>query len=370
MSIHIQEDQKPIIAVLTIPDINQNFRGNRNNFHDIVKTGRELNYPIYVVTTKDLKLSAQRVLGYTYYPEKSLWTREWFPLPDIIYNRIPLREDEKKPVTLRKINECLNHPTIEIYNPFFFNKWNLIRWLQKSPKTKIFVPVTKRLANYNVLEKMLGTYHYLYLKPESGKAGKGIMVLKYVAGQSRPFRLIVQTSGHNHVYKATRLTTLWSRIQQQIGQTDYIIQEGISLTKYQNRLFDLRILAQKTGRGHWAITGIGARLAGADRITTHVPQGGRIEDPDKLLRSLFSPEQAQQILSQIGTNSLIIAKQIEKASGQKLGEMSMDLGLDENGKVWFFEANARPMKFDEPHIRKKSLERIFQYSDYLYQQHK
>lgn len=53
-----------------------------------------------------------------------------------------------------------------------------------------------------------------------------------------------------------------------------------------------------------------------------------------------------------------------------LGEMSMDLGVDEEGGLWFFEANSRPMKFDEPAIRKLSLERIFQYSHHLARQGK
>jgi hypothetical protein len=61
----------------------------------------------------------------------------------------------------------------------------------------------------------------------------------------------------------------------------------------------------------------------------------------------------------------MIARQIEKAAGQTLGEMSMDLGVDRDGALWFFEANSKPMKFDEPHIRKKSLEQIIHYCMYL-----
>jgi hypothetical protein len=45
--------------------------------------------------------------------------------------------------------------------------------------------------------------------------------------------------------------------------------------------------------------------------------------------------------------------------------MSMDLGVDQEGGIWFFEANAKPMKFDEPDIRKRSLDRIFQYGKYV-----
>ncbi|MNO08507.1 hypothetical protein D3C81_2311920 [compost metagenome] len=50
--------------------------------------------------------------------------------------------------------------------------------------------------------------------------------------------------------------------------------------------------------------------------------------------------------------------------------MYMHLGVDEEGGLWFFEANSRPMKFDEPAIRKLSLERIFQYCQHLARQNK
>lgn len=113
------------------------------------------------------------------------------------------------------------------------------------------------------------------------------------------------------------------------------------------------------------MTGIGARLAGARSITTHVPRGGSIEEPSSMLESTFGTERAASILKSVPTTALLIARQIERASDTMLGEMSMDLGVDENGGLWFFEANSRPMKFDEPAIRKLSLERIFHYGQHL-----
>jgi hypothetical protein len=158
---------------------------------------------------------------------------------------------------------------------------------------------------------------------------------------------------------------LWARIQKQSGGDAYIAQQGIQLASFHDRRFDLRALVQKNRRGIWEVTGIGARIAGASSITTHVPRGGRIDDPEKLLTYSFNAERAHMLLQKTKTTALLIARQIERASGQRLGEMSMDLGIDSNGNLWFFEANSKPMKFDEPHIRQKSLERIFQYSTFL-----
>lgn len=365
------DDNKPVVAVLTVGDEWKQFRGNRSNFRDIMKTGRELNYPVYVVTTKDLKLSSPRIQGYIFDPVNKVWHRQWCPLPDVIYNRIPLREDEQKRTALRKIDECLNHHSIHIYNPFFFNKWRLFDWLKRSHSTKQFVADTKKMLNARSLSTMLQTYKGLYLKPESGNAGKGIMLLELDESSPLPYRLTIQGRiKKNLVYKTAKLPALWKKIKKETGKSAYIMQERITLSSYRNRNFDLRVLVQKTGKGSWMVTGVGARLAGLKRITTHVPQGGSVEDPEKLLLPTFGQEMTTNLLNRLKANALLIAKQVEKGAGYNLGEMSMDLGIDTGGRIWFFEANAKPMKFDEPHIRKKSLERIFQYSHFLSQQPK
>ncbi|WP_110933496.1 YheC/YheD family endospore coat-associated protein [Paenibacillus bouchesdurhonensis] len=368
---HLLTDRKPVVAVLTVGDHECLFRGNKANFKDILNTGNDLDFPVYVVTTKDLKLSAKRVQGYHYDPDDKIWSKQWFPLPDVIYNRIPQREDERKRNVRQKIKEIIQHKTIHIYNPYFFNKRKLFEWLKKNRSTRALVPDTKRLLGPRSLASMLKTYERLYLKPESGKAGKGIMLLQYEAEHIKPYRLTIQGQRYRHiVYRTAKLASLWNRIKAEMKDTPYIMQEGIQLTPYKERNFDLRVLVQKTGKGVWMVTGVGARLAGLKRITTHVPQGGSIESPEKLLTPSFGNEMTTVILHRLKSNAVLIAKQIEKASGHLLGEMSMDLGIDTEGNMWFFEANSKPMKFDEPQIRKKSLERIFQYSQHLVNQSK
>ncbi|GAA0133678.1 hypothetical protein YSY43_05180 [Paenibacillus sp. YSY-4.3] len=364
-------DRKPVVAVLTVEDPECLFRGNKANFKDILNTGKDFDFPVYVVTTKDLKFSAKRIRGYQYSPENKAWFKQWFPLPDVIYNRIPQREDEGKRLVRKKIKECIQHKTIHIYNPYFFNKRKVGDWLKKNRSTKVFVPDTKRLLDPGTLELMIKIYGHLYLKPECGKAGKGIMLLQYDPEHEKPYRLTIQGQKYRHiVYRTAKLDLLWRRIKREMKRAPYVMQEAIQLATYRDRNFDLRILVQKTGKGAWMVTGVGARLAGAKRITTHVPQGGSIESPEKLLTPTFGSEMTTSILNRLKSNAVLIAKQIEKSSKHVLGEMSMDLGIDMEGNMWFFEANSKPMKFDEPQIRKKSLERIFQYSQYLASQPK
>lgn len=43
---------RPVLAILTIEDDIQLFRGNRSNFADLIRVGREQGFIVYVLTAK------------------------------------------------------------------------------------------------------------------------------------------------------------------------------------------------------------------------------------------------------------------------------------------------------------------------------
>ncbi|MBB6672331.1 YheC/YheD family endospore coat-associated protein [Cohnella nanjingensis] len=361
---------KPVLAILTIDDEIQLFRGNRHNFADLLQTGEAQGFLTYVVTVKNLKLASERVVGYAYDAAKDQWDQAWYPRPNFVYNRIPQREDERLPWVKKKLTAVARHPDMILFNRRFFNKWTLFKWLNETKETRSYVPETRRLTEPLVLSALLKRHPQLYLKPVMGKAGVGIMKVKVLPEKQLPYRLQIQEEKGSRTYHCGTLSRLWTRIRNQSKASGepYIAQQGIALASVNDRPFDLRALIQKNQNGAWELTGIGARLAGNSSITTHVPRGGSIEDPEKLLVSVFGQEKAQRVFGKVKNTAVLLARQIERSSKNKLCEMSMDLGVDATGHVWFFEANSKPMKFDEPHIRQKSLERIFQYSQYLYRQ--
>lgn len=363
---------QPTIGILTVSDNNHFFRGNLLNFIDLIQIGQTLGAIVFVVTTDDLNLSGETTSGFGYDFEKKTWMREIFSTPDVIYNRVPNRSYEMLPQVQLKIKACMRNKRVQLFNPSFFNKWTLFEWLSSSPETQKYIPATHQLTNAAELEMMIRRYSTVFLKPISGKAGQGIMRIDRRFGTiSNPVnRLNFQNHKQTQKTMHTSLVPLWNKIQEYRKAQDYIMQQGIDLVKYKDRPYDLRVLIQKTSRGEWNVTGVGARLAGDSSITTHVPRGGTIEDPTMLLTHSFGDKRGKLILKQTKQASLFLAKYIEKKAGYRLGEMSMDLGIDTSGQAWFFEANSKPMKFDEPHIRNKSLERIIRYCLYLSKTHK
>ncbi|CAG7646630.1 hypothetical protein PAESOLCIP111_05207 [Paenibacillus solanacearum] len=366
MDANLHQKKQPTLAILTYADKTRIFRGNQKNFVDLIRTGEEHDVRVYVMTTTDFKVNGNHAVGYTYNPSSKRWDKKLFPLPNIIYNRIPYRKFELQPEVQQIIQSCMRNSQIQFFNPSFFNKWTLFEWLNQSKQTQPFIPATEQMTNANALGDLLKSHSSLYLKPIRGKAGKGIMKVSLTEkSKMRLYELSIQDKTKSHISRYADIHKLWAQIRDLTGSKEYIVQQGISLASYKDRPFDLRVLVQKNGNGEWSIAGVGARLAGKMSITTHVPRGGSIDDPLKLLSASFGTQGSKRIISKAKQAALTIARQIEKASGHTLGEMSMDLGVDNNKNIWFFEANSKPMKFDEPQIRKKSLENLIRYSLFL-----
>jgi hypothetical protein len=124
---------------------------------------------------------------------------------------------------------------------------------------------------------------------------------------------------------------------------------------------------QKDKTGQWKRTGLAARVAGKGSITTHCFYGGTRVPAEEAIKQAarncgFSVTNAKKQLHHI---QIIIPKYIEKAFNKPFGELEMDIGLDRMGKIWFFEANSKPFRFDEKLIRAKSLVRLIHYVSYL-----
>jgi len=365
-----KEGDSPVAAILTYRDGTRIFRGNRDNFIDLLRTAKEEGVTAYIVAQDDLDLRARKLKGYVYSPSKKKWVLGERPFPDVVYNRIPYRKFEQLPEVQEVIRDCLSHPTIRFFNPSFFSKWSLFEWLNESRLTRKHIPETVRLTGQSEFARMVRKHRNVYLKPVKGKAGKGIMKVQQLAPKRKPtdvggYRLTCQSADGVESMIFDTLSAMYDVVKRYMDGKEYIAQQGITLAVAGGRPFDLRALVQKNARGEWRVSGIGARVAGASSITTHVPRGGSIGDPAKLLSTVFGPTSGRSILQQAREIALVLASQIEKGSGHTLGEMSMDLGVDTTGKLWFFEANSKPMKFDEPHIRKKSLRRLVRFWKYL-----
>ncbi|WP_139491728.1 YheC/YheD family endospore coat-associated protein [Brevibacillus dissolubilis] len=349
----------PILGILTSGE-GLDFKGNRDNFKDIIKSGKKHGALVYVFTPGSIDWEHKKVRGYLYHEKNDIWSEAVMPFPHVVYNRIPTRKVERRDdvrITLQQIAATQN---VTLFNPRFFDKHQLFELLEKRPEAVPYLPDTKRVDTFARFKSFCQKYPFVYLKPILGKAGEGIMRIEKNGTRWRLQRVHNQKSITRHF---STLESAWKHFISKAKEKPYLLQEGISLATYQKRPFDIRVLIQRNGLGDWHVTGYGIRRAGKKSITTHVPRGGSILSTDKVLPSLFG-EHADLVHQHIEHSALTLARLLSHEI-PSLAEMSMDLGLTMDGRIWFFEANSKPEKFDEPNIRRSSLKNIIQYAQYV-----
>jgi hypothetical protein len=354
----------PIIGILTVQRFGTGtFRGNRANFRDIVEAGKRLGLTVVVFTPEGVS-ARETVDGYAHVGGKTGWRKVTVPLPSVVYNRVPDREAEERP-NVMWVKKWLKEQGIPYFNGGFFNKSELFEILRESTETTSYLPPTETLTDSAQLQRWMRRQYLLYLKPVDGKAGDGIIQIRR---EGKGYHVTHQQSGlRTRTMYDTRQAAA-AAVQKRIGGRAYLLQQGVLLASANGRPFDLRLLVQKNRYGAWLVTGVGARIADSDGITTHVPNGGQIDRASRVLEAAFGTERGRQIEERAREMALRIAQTLEAqraSTGELTGEMSMDIGVAEDGQLWFFEANAKPMKFDEPLIRTKSLLRLMHYCEFL-----
>lgn len=347
----------PAFAILAGSGPNA-FAGSRTNFRDIMRVGAQAGKLIYVLPAGNV--SNQPVwrgfvrLGY------QRWVDIPCPRPSAIYNRIPTRNMERT-LQVTSAKNTLHTLGIPLFNPSYFNKKIIYAILENSVAQR-YLPETSRLEGVQSLNKMIRPNGTVYLKPTGGSLGHGIIRVDWHGGANH-YQLSVLKNSNCNVYEANNLASLWQlvRIHRLLGE--YVIQVGKPLIQVNGRPCDFRVLVQKTGN-EWQVAGVGVRVAGPNTITTHVPNGGSIADAKVVLDNAFG-RNADTVEAELENMVCTCARVIDAQYSGHLGEMSMDVGLDEQARLWFFEANAKPMKFDEPHIRDRSIKGVIHHLEYL-----
>lgn len=294
---------------------------------------------VYIFTPQSAE--DRGVKGWWFDVNDKTWKQATFPAPDVLYNRIPTRAEEKKEV-VRKLFASFRQKGTFIFNPSFFSKFQLFRWLRADPYLRAYLPDTRLLAQKDNIQQMLARYGAVYVKPEYGSKGDGVILLENgVSGG-------IMEYGHCTKKEYPSISEWLAARKQNQPESNDVIQQKIALSRHRGRLYDFRLIFHKV-QNRWIMTGLGARAAGQQSVTTHVPKGGAL-----LALEEIDPPADQRMLCTLGKRA---AKQLEKKVPE-LCEVSFDIGRDTTGHYWIFEANAKPMEFDELDIENRRIDHL------------
>ncbi|MGM7700131.1 YheC/YheD family endospore coat-associated protein [Pseudalkalibacillus sp. Hm43] len=358
----------PIVGIFTAgftSNLHLPFGERTKMFAKLLSAARRNGVICFVFGSHHIDWEKSEITGYQY--DASGWSRKDFPFPNIIYDRLPNRRIEQMQVSVETKGKLQEQGALW-FNPGFFDKWQVYEKLKTDKTVRNFLPNTVLSPNQNQIEQLLSRYRNIYLKPTNGSLGNGIQQI--IKRKNDPFYYIrFRSSDSNRLRRYTSLKRLL-RKQFANGTDGFMAQQGIHLVQSNGNAIDFRVHTNRGRRGQWEVSAIAAKLAGSDSITTHITSGGKTLSLSEIINDLGL---SKTIVQDIKEAALSLSDALSEHENGEIGEIGFDLGVDEKGSIWMFEANSKPGRsiFDHPNLNaydRKTLELPFQYALYLFEQ--
>ncbi|MBC9783823.1 YheC/YheD family protein [Heliobacterium chlorum] len=315
----------------------------------------ELDITLTVFTPLDVNWRLNKVNGYVMQKDCQ-WVRRILPLPTVIYDRFFTISNYAGVAQFRR---SIRRRGIPLFNPIIGKKYEIYRKLARDKRLVSYLPETILFRNEREFFVKLNKWKQVYLKPDAGSKGRGI--IRLIQGKNR-LTYVTEVGNKQGRWMDTMKLKRWLK-QVTHGQR-YIAQQGLQPAQLNDRIFDLRILVQRDSEGTWQVTGGSARVAN-NGITCNICTGAQAIPLDKA----FEESEVKTSLEEVHDVSLQVAKTLTKLY-PRLGELGLDFLIDRDSRLWFLEANSRPgrivfQRIGDHAVRRTSVRRPIEYALFL-----
>jgi hypothetical protein len=234
------------------------------------------------------------------------------------------------------------------------SKWNQHAAMRKDPILRGMLVPTE---TYTVrsLARGLKRFSVLFLKPEIGGQGRGIMKIERVSSG-----FLIRYGTHRQLLKSSK--EVLSSVHRKIGNKPYILQKGIDLLTIQGRPIDFRVLLLKP-ENEWLAMGVMGKWAKKNKVVTNYSQGGQAITVKQALSGRKKLNaQADEFVQEVSRLGKYLAEKYFNYSSM----FCLDIAIDKNGKLWIIEGNTRPgYKLFRFHQDRQLYPRISRYVKHL-----
>lgn len=334
-------------------------------FRQLIRSARSLGLRAFVFCPLDIDWVGRRIYGYSFSPEKGSWYAKYYSFPDVVYDRL-FPGSAISGMLFGAANRLRKQRSIVFFGRALRGKWEVYRSLYKYPDLKPHIPDTLPLTGTTVLASMVKKHRFLFIKPDAGSQGKGVVQVRALRdGYSCRGRDHLNRSFSTHVQSVAGVLSLVRNVSH---RRRLLAQQGLNLNHFRGSTFDIRTIVQKNAQGEWEVTGTAARVGRRGSITSNLHGGGTALRTEALLQKQF-PDRYQEILEKINWLGVSIPAALDKELG-RFGEFGLDLGVDKDGHVWLIEANSKPgrtvfLRIGAYDLRRASVLRPMQYSKFL-----
>lgn len=290
-----------------------------------------INGAIVIFALESVDIQEGLIKGYCYNPQKDLWEEGTFPYPAAIYRKVGLNDFWK--------NHFLNYIGDNIFNSYYFNKWEMYNWLSADKLIKRHLPYTMLYECCEDIIYMLKKYKRILVKPIAGMQGKGVFLINY---NNNKFSFYCRKDNENREIVLNNLDDAIGFITKSFAPKKYIIQEYIDLLKYDQRVIDFRVIVQKNENNIWICNGIVGRMGTKKSIVSNISSNGTAMKVSELFKNVLqvSEEEILLIKESLISFAVKVCKAIDKC-GINCGTVGVDVGIDVNNCMWLIEINTR-----------------------------
>lgn len=224
---------------------------------------------------------------------------------------------------------------------FVVSKWTKTKVLLGCDDVRPYIPDTRKLSKSS-LTAMLKLYGMVYVKPEIGTHGKGVIRVEQRGKDDYTYQLGTKAKSFGDYEK------FYQSLLRETKNRSYLVQKGIHLMKYKKLRFDIRVMVQRGPNGVWETTGLIGRVAHLGKIVTNYHNGGKLMDVKHLLGEHLSTNEIVGVINKLEKLGVATANHLHKKyPGMK--QIGLDIGFDHSWMPWIIEVNTNP----DPYIFNK-----------------
>jgi len=286
-------------------------------------SARMLDMEFFFFNPEDVDFDKQKIKGQFY--ENGNWIARETDFPDVIDNSPARKENAATydrlakaiPFTMRRIG----------------NKDTIYKRLMKEGVYKELLIPTHNLSSLQDAVDCIENYGRVIMKPKGGNRGRGIF---YIEKCRNNYSVIA-----NHENFEVELHKISDFLMENILSSKYIGQPYIQCRTRDGLPFDIRIHVRRDMNGDWKTVNIYPRVGTSDGIASNLSQGGYIGKLDKFLKRQFG-EHAGTVDKELNKLANDFPTYFQLAYDYDIDALGIDIGIDENRKLWMFEVNSFP----------------------------
>ncbi|EDL63226.1 YheC/YheD family endospore coat-associated protein [Bacillus sp. SG-1] len=327
----------PVIGVITDTDTSgKPVIGRLEKYYEELQRFTKMQGGLFFLTGSSL---LKRQKGYLFNDEEGEWFQSSIPLPDILYNRIHSRKTDRSEA-LKSLISHMENQSVFVFNTSYLTKDYVYELLSQEEYLLEYLPPTE-IFSLSGLRRLIEHHQDLFIKHIAGSQGKKLLRLTYLEDEYQ----LTQNIGDETVqcsFSSLRETA--EELAKLKVSSNFIMQETIRLLKFGERALDFRFLCHLVNRQEWKLVSAVARISGDGQFVSNIAQGGELAKPLNILCEFFSAEDAFNIYRVMEELALSACTRLAENYPLTLGELGVDLGVDEAGKPWLIEVNSKPSK--------------------------